>query len=250
MKRSKTREHPGFEIMRRSRMRRRLSSPWFVLAQLAIGIVFGVGVFDRVLMPIALRHGADAAVPNLRRDSKEDGEREIAKANLRLGNVMEVSDPDAPNGQIISQQPAPGAHVRKGRRVNIVLSAGPPVRLVPDLAGKTPRSATLALGQLELRTGATLSVPSATIPVGSIIGTHPAVGESPGRSGSVDLLISSGPDRALYVMPDLRGLDATDAASRLRGAGILVESEGFGAVQRQDPAPGEPIWSGETARID
>jgi beta-lactam-binding protein with PASTA domain len=57
----------------------------------------------------------------------------------------------------------------------------------------------------------------------------------------------------LYLMPDLRGLEVGDAAARLRGAGILVASSEVPAgrlVLAQDPMPGEPIASGQSASLN
>jgi serine/threonine-protein kinase len=243
-------EHPGYKILNRSRLRGRRQSRWLILVELILGLVLGFSIFDRVLMPLAVRHGADASVPDLRHHRVDEAQRAIEASRLRLGRIIEVPDAASLKGEIIAQEPTGGARVRRGRLVNMVVSEGPPVRLVPDLAGKTPRSASIELSQLDLRTGASLTVPSPSVSEGEIIGTRPARGESPGSSGTVDLLISGGAPQEVYLMPDLIGLDAEEAASRLRSAGIDVESGAGSAVRRQEPAPGAPIGSGDVARID
>lgn len=246
MKDRRRTERPRLGTLRK----RRAGTRWFILIELLCGLLIGICIFDRVLMPLAVRHGEDAIVPELKNRPKDEGERAIAGSNLRIGQAIEVPDANTPNGAVISQDPAAGARVRKGRHVNLIVSQGAPLRLVPDLAGKTSRGAQIELGQLDLRAGASLTVPSLTVAGGEIIGTRPARGESPGHSGTVDLLISAGPEKALYLMPDLRGLDVDEATARLRAAGINVESGAGSNVHSQDPKPGEPIWTGDVARID
>jgi beta-lactam-binding protein with PASTA domain len=126
------------------------------------------------------------------------------------------------------------------------------VHPVPDLVGKTVRSARLDLIQEGLQQGTILTLPSDAVPEGDVIGSHPQKGAAPHSDGTVDLLVSGGEQRALYLMPDLRGLDLPEAERRLRGAGLGIaprhEAMG-GIVSQQEPGPGEPIASGETVTL-
>lgn len=223
------------------------------LGQLAIGLAVGVVLFDRVVMPRVVRQGYDAVVPDVRGSTKEEGESLLAAAHLHRGQALEVTDLEAPIGRIISQDPPAGSRVRRGRLVHILVSQGSPVREIPDLVGKTVRSARLDLAQQGFQPGAILVLPSESIPEGEVIGTHPQQGRVPRRDNSVDLLVSGGQQKALYLMPDLRGVDRSDAAGRLREAGILVEtSESLAGevVSSQSPLPGEPIASGQSAVLN
>ncbi len=225
----------------------------FDLGQLAIGLLVGILLFDRIVMPRVVRQGWDASVPDLSGASKEEGETLLAAARLRTGQVLEVSDPEAPAGRIISQDPPAGSRVRRGRLVHLLVSQGSPVREIPDLVGKTVRSARLDLAQQGIQPGSVLVLPSESIPEGEVIGTHPQRGAAPQRDGSVDLLVSGGQQKTLYLMPDLRGIEMADAVGRLRAAGIAVESSEASIgryVSAQNPAPGEPIASGQGAVLN
>jgi eukaryotic-like serine/threonine-protein kinase len=223
------------------------------LGQLAIGLLVGVVLFDRIVMPRVVRQGWDATVPDVRGASTDEGETLLSAARLRAGQILEVSDPEAPAGHIISQDPPAGSRVRRGRLVHLLVSQGSPVREIPDLAGKTVRSARLDLAQQGLQPGTVLVLPSESVPEGEVIGTHPQRGMAAHRDRSVDLLVSGGQQRALYLMPDLRGIDMADAAGRLRAAGISVETSEASVgrfVSAQSPAPGEPIASGQGAVLN
>lgn len=223
------------------------------LGQLAIGLIVGLFLFDRVVMPRVVRQGWDAMVPDLHGVPREEGETLLAAARLHAGQVLEVSDSETPAGRIISQDPPAGSRVRKGRLVHLLVSQGSPVREIPDLVGKTVRSARLDLAQEGLEPGAVLMLPSESVPEGEVIGTHPQRGAAPRRDGSVDLLVSGGQQRAIYLMPDYRGLEIVEAARRLRAAGIAVgtyEASVGRRVVAQEPGPGEPIASGQSAMLD
>lgn len=222
------------------------------LGQLALGLLIGLFCFDRVVMPRVVHHGRDATVPDLSGRVRDEVRELLRAARLQVGDVMEVSDPEILAGRVVSQDPPPGLRVRRSRRVDLVVSRGRAVSRVPDLAGQTIRSARLALEGAGLQQGAVLSLPSDAVRGGEIIGTYPVRGSTPGPDGRVNLLVSEGPFRNTYLMPDLRGLLFKDAAARLSAAGILVAatevlSEGRVYVQR--PEPGAPIATGESVEL-
>jgi len=232
----------------RNRTPRRL----LIVAQLLAGLVLGVVLFDRLLMPLVVRQGAIATVPDLRGKARPDAEPALSEARLRLGNLVEVPDRAAKAGEILSQDPPPGAVVRRGRVVNLLVSSGAPVREIPDFAGRTVRSARLDLGQLGLRQGAILVLPSETVPEGQIVGTHPGRGALAKPDAVVDFLVSGGTRRSLYLMPDLRGRPIEEACAMLGAGGIVASppDESRGAfVMEQSPPAGEAIASGERALL-
>jgi serine/threonine-protein kinase len=62
-----------------------------------------------------------------------EAEAALEAANLVLGEVAQQNDQDVPEGQIISQSPAVGDEVPKDTPVNVVVSAGPSIVIVPDV---------------------------------------------------------------------------------------------------------------------
>jgi serine/threonine-protein kinase len=230
---------------------RRSRSRWFRVALAALGVVAGLALFDRVVMPLVVHPSADRRVPDLRNRTFADAEVRLRAARLELGRSLEVTDEVRPTGTIVAQEPPAGARVRSGRKVNLLVSSGPAVRQIPDLTGKTARLASIELSQVGLSAGVTMIVPSTLLREGEIIGTRPARGERPERGGKIDLLVSGGSPRGLYLMPDLRGVPFDEASRRLRAAGIFVSGERLGdRVLTQDPPPGSPIAWGDAARID
>ncbi|HET9672162.1 MAG TPA: Stk1 family PASTA domain-containing Ser/Thr kinase [Actinomycetota bacterium] len=72
-------------------------------------------------------------VPNLEGMTVEEAEAALAAAHLVLGEQTTQNDQDIPEGQIISQSPAAGDEAPRDTPVNVVVSAGPSVVIVPDV---------------------------------------------------------------------------------------------------------------------
>jgi eukaryotic-like serine/threonine-protein kinase len=85
-------------------------------------------------------------VPSLIGGRIEDARAELEAANLVLGEQTRQNDQEIPEGEIISQDPPAGEEVPKDTPVDVVVSAGPSVVIVPDV---TCRSYASAKAQLE-----------------------------------------------------------------------------------------------------
>ena len=72
-------------------------------------------------------------VPPLEGLTVENAQAELEAAKLVLGDVSQANDQDAPEGQIISQSPGAGEEVPRDTPVDVVVSAGPSIVIVPDV---------------------------------------------------------------------------------------------------------------------
>jgi serine/threonine-protein kinase len=73
------------------------------------------------------------AVPNLEGMTVEEAQAALEAEHLSLGEVTQQNDQDVPEGRILSQSPPPGDEVPRDTPVNVVVSAGPSVVIVPDV---------------------------------------------------------------------------------------------------------------------
>jgi len=161
-------------------------------------------------------------------------------------------DPKVPAGQIVSQDPVPGARTRRERSVKVWVSGGPRSSTIPPLSGESERTARLRLQQEGLALTSIAEIRSGDYPAGTVVAQSPAPRTS---AAEVALLINQGERGARYVMPDLIGVDGSRAAEKLRARGFRATVVGDhpypgvapGIVLRQSPqagfqiAPGEPI---------
>ena len=81
--------------------------------------------------------------PDLKDLDKSKAEEYLKNAGLVLGSVTEDYSDDVTKGNVVRQNPAPDTEVKKGDKVDIVLSKGPKISLskVPNLIGKTENEA-------------------------------------------------------------------------------------------------------------
>jgi serine/threonine-protein kinase len=89
-------------------------------------------------------------VPPLVGDTVGDAQAELEAAGLVLGEQTPQNDQEIPEGEIISQDPAAGEEVPKDTPVNVVVSAGPSVVIVPDVTCRKYASAKAELEGLQL----------------------------------------------------------------------------------------------------
>jgi serine/threonine-protein kinase len=87
---------------------------------------------------------ATAAVPSVVGLSVDEAQARLHAAGFN-GNPTFVNNSTAPQGQVISQNPAPGTTATKGTTVNFNVSNGPPKVTVPDVVGYTSQQAVSTL---------------------------------------------------------------------------------------------------------
>ncbi|MCZ7529124.1 MAG: PASTA domain-containing protein [Acidimicrobiia bacterium] len=191
------------------------------------------------------------AIPTVTGLAVEEAIRELEDAGFLVGEQAREPSEDVPADVVISQDPPAGEEVASGSKINILISDGPPLRTVQDLAGSGYDEAAAALEGIGL-------VPeradefSDDVPSGQVIGTTPAAGEPAERGSTVTVRVSKGPD--LVPVPDVRGLgiDAATAALEAKGLAFDVDTTNFtpGApVVTQSPAPDTKVKRGATVTI-
>lgn len=153
--------------------------------------------------------------------------------DFRVGGGM--SHREAPEGTVLSQRPLPGQFARPGAPVEAMLSRGPEVHTLPDVAGLSERQAEIVLERL----GFDVDIESREdpIPAGRAIETRPPAGSELAVPGRLVLVVSEG--APIVVVPDMRGLHIDDAVRILADAGLELGSLSFdpGAVE----APGRIV---------
>ena len=90
-------------------------------------------------------------VPALDGMTLETAEATLANAGLELGDVREENSEDVPEDRIISQSPEAFAEAPKGSAVNVTVSAGPSLVIVPNVECKSLASAQAELEGLHLQ---------------------------------------------------------------------------------------------------
>lgn len=95
-------------------------------------------------------------------------------------------------GNVYSQEPAAGEDIKVTRNINLILSAGPEKKEIPDLTGMTTRQARIELENLGFNLGETDYDFSDEFEQNRVIATVPEIGEEYVLGQEVDLIISQG----------------------------------------------------------
>ncbi len=140
--------------------------------------------------------------------------------------IQYESNPEIASGQIISQLPAAGVTRRiYGRNgcCDVVLTVSRQEAVyVPDgIAGASLRDAILALSNNGLGYSVTEEY-SESVKQGEVIRAYPQSGSEIEKGGNVRLTVSLGAKADTLRVPSLIGLGESEAAIRIRGAGLTL----------------------------
>ena len=224
-----------------------------VLAALLLGLALLGG------LAWALTQGffgvASVEVPSLEGLTQEEAQERLDESGLALGEAGEAPSDSAAEGTVIEQDPQAGVSVDPETSVNVTLSSGPERVSVPDLVGLGVAEAERALAEADLKLGRQDEAPSDSAAEGTVIEQDPQGGVSVDPETSVNVTLSSGPERV--SVPDLVGLGVAEAERALAEADLKLgrqdeapsEVVPVGTVIEQDPVGGTEVEEGTAVDI-
>src|SRR6202051_2713905 len=183
-------------------------------------------------------HGREVTIPKLVAMSPLEAERAGAASGLLVVVERQFYSADIPEGKVMTQMPPPGTKVRRGWSIRVAQSLGPQRVAIPDVTGGSERVAELNIRRRGLTLG---SVGHLTLPDGAIdrvISQSPPANASGISAPKINLLVSDGPEPAVYLMPNLTGQPLGSATLALQDAGMKV-----GRVTMQSPQLPAPAIS-------
>jgi beta-lactam-binding protein with PASTA domain len=221
-----------------------------------------------VALLILVLAGITAAYVLSRDDDDEDGgastatvpdvvgQRTDAATRRVVANGFRVqvgrAPSERPRGVVIRQRPASGTTLERGETVTLVASEGPPTVEVPDLVGLPLAQAFRRVEAAELRPQARRVF--SPRPRGRVMRQQPAAGDEVERDSVVLLTVSRGPGRV--AVPNIVGLNQTEAVARLEAAGLRANvarvpaADPTGTVVAQSPPSGRQVARGSGVRVN
>lgn len=190
----------------------------------------------------------DVAVPGVVGRALPDASALAADRGLDVRVEGRRYDAAVPADHVIAQEPAPGGTLKVHRQVRVWVSLGPRRITVPPVEGQSVRTARIALEQAGLPLAHVVEVDSMA-PEDTVLVQRPVSGETDAPGDGAALLVSRGPGRAAYVMPDLIGRSAEAVVSSLQALGFKVADVRYrtypgvapGIVLRQLPPAGHRV---------
>lgn len=172
-------------------------------------LVVGTGAY--LTLTLLIKSEDTVVVPNL------EGKNVVyvleLLTDLGLNTKVKGSEfsPHVPKNHVIFQEPEPGAEIKQGRDVRIILSKGTRSIVMPNLKGLSIQQGRIILEENNLCLDEISSTYSHNLKKDEIIAQMPSSGTMASRGDCVNLLLSLGIRPRAYKMPDLKGLSIDEA---------------------------------------
>lgn len=204
-----------------------------------LGTALGALSFYAV-MRVSLK-GGTVTMPDLRGLPQHAATQKLQSLGLELAVREERYSPNAAFGAVLEQSLEPGASLKRGRTIAVVVSIGNKVLAVPQLVGSpSARQARLLLEQNGLAAGR-MAYLNSEEPRETVLAQSPESGAQASRGEGVSLLISAGPRPGARVMPDLRGRTLDDVRALVGRMGLVLRRVIEAANPPADAAPGSVL---------
>jgi beta-lactam-binding protein with PASTA domain/predicted Ser/Thr protein kinase len=199
-----------------------------VFGLVLVGIIIAIALMVKGLL------GTDAGLvpaPDLVGLSQGEAAVELEAAGLTVGEVTAEFNAK-PFGTVLRQSPTGGILVRSGGAVQLVLSKGIEMTIVPvEVVGLSRDEAEVLLAERKLVIGEAVTR-DGNIPAGTVLAISPQPGAQVPAQSKVTLTVASGD----VQVPDVRGKSAAQASAELQRAGFSV-----GIQPRDDPGPPDRV---------
>jgi beta-lactam-binding protein with PASTA domain len=186
-------------------------------------------------------------VPDLTGMDLNEADRALEARGLYLKVAGEDHDLQVAAGHVLSQDISAGEKVRGMAEINVVMSKGPAVKLIPGVVGEKLAEALKLFTQKGLEVKV-IKVHSDTVEEDMVIAQWPAPEDWKGQN--ITIVASDGRYEVSYYCPSFLGLIKEDALMLARELGLNVEITEADAeevmVASQKPLPGEKIARGNT----
>ena len=175
----------------------------------------------------------------------------LSAASLRLGTLIDGYDETIAKGIVLSLADGTPTELPKGSPVDLVVSAGPKPRTVPDgLVGQAVDAVTTQLTSLGLVV-ARNDAYSDTVAEGTVLSVTPASGSAVAKGGTVTVSASKG-RRPIAIPADIVGKSVTAATEELQALGLVVsgvQGSPTGKVSGSNPAVGSLVKPGSSVLL-
>jgi serine/threonine-protein kinase len=219
------------------------------IAALVFSFILIVGVSAYLTLTLIIKSEDTVVVPDL------VGKNVVyvleLLTDLGLNTKVKGSEYSAvvPKNNVVFQEPEPGAEIKKGRDVRIIISKGAKSILMPNLKGLSIQQARIILEENSLCRGEISSTYNDNMKKDEVIAQVPSAGAMITRGGCANLLVSMGIRPRAYKMPDLKGLSLDSAIPLIESSDLVLgkikslfqKDKPLNAIVDQEPLSGHYV---------
>lgn len=194
----------------------------YYIACLGSIIIVSVLLFDSLLMPLYVRHGQGSYMVNVEGKQLEYA-LDILSSEGHRGLVSDTLFSSAFNpGIVIDQYPSTNMKVKEGRTVRLTIANAERSVMVPDLIGRSERSAELDISQVGLEIDTVYKEYNSDVPAGNVTWQYPKGGDMLSRGMGIHLTISLGVPPNFFQAPNIFGLSKKKAIVEIEKSGFSL----------------------------
>ena len=173
-------------------------------------------------MPFYVRHGQGSYMVNVK-GKQLDYAIDILNSEGHKGIVSDTLFSSAfKPGTVIDQYPSTNMKVKEGRTVRLTIANAERSVTVPDLIGRSERSAELDISQVGLEIDTVYKEYNSDVPAGNVTWQYPKGGDMLSRGMGVHLTISLGVPPNFFQAPNVFGLSKKKAIVEIEKSGFLL----------------------------
>jgi beta-lactam-binding protein with PASTA domain len=222
---------------------------------LVLLLILSVGLFFWVYLPLFTQHGEALTVPSVRGMALTEAEPFLRARDMRVEVADSSFSPEYPPMTVLSQRPAAGSQVKKGRMIYLTVNARrPPTVKVPNVLDISLKNAEQQLQSYGFRLGDIVYVPHPHS--GRVLGMrHDSTDISADmlskgfflpKNTPIHLQVGDGIGEAAVKLPNLVGMPMDEAEIYLLGLGLHLSKlhwmpaskAPIGQVLQQKPGAG------------
>jgi serine/threonine-protein kinase len=227
-----------------------------VVYVLVAGLSFFIGfvLLNFVVLPLFVKSEDTTKVPDLVGLEYEQARLLCEERELVLEKRGERYEEDIAPGFVLSQDPLPELLIKKGRRIDVVVSMGQELTSIPDITGLEADRARSILETSGLRVIGERSESSENMAEGRVLAVEPSPGSRVKGGTEVTLIVSTGP--LSFVMPLLEERTLEEAKRIVGDMGLVVGRVEYvrtdlpiGTVIGQEPPAGSQVVNGQHVEL-
>ena len=225
---------------------------WGLLGLLLVSFLAGQIIADG-----GLGGGKEVMVQDVIGKPAETARSLLLNDQLKV-QISEAFDERVAAGYVISQQPRGGQVVKEQRVVQIVVSKGQDVTVIPDLKGLPRREAEARIRSAGLKVGLITEEYSADVKPELVVSQNPRPPGQVAKGVLVDIVLSKGKSPQQVTMPDFQGESLQSALARIESlklrVGTIRETVNArfapGSISGQAPVAGSQVYEGTTVDLE
>lgn len=195
-----------------------------------------------------------SGVPDVVNKEIKDAKTAITDAGFEVGEIEEVFNKDVEKDHVISQDPSSFMRAMKGSKINLQVSKGAEMVVVPDVKDKTRTDASEILKDKGFEVELTEDAYDKDIEAGKVCKQDPEGNTKAAKGSTVKITISKGAEKG--DVPNVTNLSESDARASIERAGFVCavnysasETVEEGFVMSQNPSGGQKADKGSTVTI-